>query len=335
MSYTVKRTNGTTVAEVADQTIVTSEVPVALVGRGAVNYGQAHSENFVKLCENFANPTPPSKPMVGMLWFDTTTSPGVMKHYTGTAWKTIGSGMGDGGTGSGGTTLPGGGTTIGGDLNTGNRTAGSTGVVVSSGAAATTVNVAIAEGRIISVESHEEIAYALLPAVVTIDTKEYAFKERFPLGIAAGITIATDARDYVLRGTATSALYADLAERYASNEALEPGTVVEIGGEAEIRKTISAISTDVFGVISTKPGFLLNEAAGDDSTHPFVALSGRVPCKVIGVVKKGQRLVSSDLPGVAMAAHGGEPAQAILGRALQDKNTDDLGVVEIVLGGVK
>ena len=71
----------------------------------------------------------------------------------------------------------------------------------------------------------------------------------------------------------------------------------------------------------------------DDATHPFVALAGRVPCKVIGKVVKGQRLVSSATPGHAMAveAVSGSSVPSI-GRALKSKDTDDAGTIEIVVG---
>ena len=106
----------------------------------------------------------------------------------------------------------------------------------------------------------------------------------------------------VVTAVATAARYADLAEIYASDETYEPGTVVKLGGSAEITQTTSIEDTNVFGVISTDPAFLMNsEAEGLP-----VALTGRVPVKVFGKVLKGERLISSHLPGVAMALGFGE-----------------------------
>jgi len=86
---------------------------------------------------------------------------------------------------------------------------------------------------------------------------------------------------------------------------------------------------DVFGVISTAPAYLMNK----DAEGLPVALQGRVPVKVIGKIRKGERLVSSDVPGVAWAL--GDDAynsRAIIGRALQSKEDGDAGVIEAVIG---
>ena len=133
-------------------------------------------------------------------------------------------------------------------------------------------------------------------------------------------------------GTATQAQYADVAERYAADAEMEMGDVVRIGGSAEITKTTEDCDTFVFGVISDKPALQMNSKAGNDATHPYVALIGRTPCKVIGPVGKGCRLVSSDTPGVARAADSGENPLCIIGRALADKTTADIGLVEIAIG---
>jgi hypothetical protein len=141
-------------------------------------------------------------------------------------------------------------------------------------------------------------------------------------------------------GTATSALYADVAERYYSGTYLEPGTIVRLGGENEIEPTNKMMDIDVFGVVSTNPALRMNETAGDDTTHPFIAFTGRVPVKVVGTVKKGQRLVSSSEKGVAEAidldqaiAQGDlTPYVATFGRALEDKDSEEVGVVEAIVG---
>lgn len=127
------------------------------------------------------------------------------------------------------------------------------------------------------------------------------------------------------------ATYADLAERFAADDVLEPGTVVEIGGEAEITAVKYELSEDVFGVVSNTAAYLMNSGAGSDETHPPIAVSGRVDVKVIGKVKKGQRLVSAG-NGFARAANEGEAnAFNTIGRALEDKTTDGLGFVEAIV----
>jgi len=133
----------------------------------------------------------------------------------------------------------------------------------------------------------------------------------------------------VVTAVASSARYADLAEIYASDDDYAPGTVVKLGGSAEITQTTSIEDLNVFGVISTDPAYLMNsEAEGLP-----VALTGRVPVKVVGTVLKGERLICSHLPGVAMALGFKEyDPRKIIGRSLEQKTTDDLDVVEAVIG---
>lgn len=131
--------------------------------------------------------------------------------------------------------------------------------------------------------------------------------------------------------TATTALYADVAERFEADELLEPGTVVELGGVKEITRATIDLSENVFGVISTRPAYTMNGGAGEDDTHPPVAMTGRVPVKVIGKVRKGDRLVSAG-NGMARAANPGEiTAFNVIGRALVDKNTDELQNIEAIV----
>jgi len=129
----------------------------------------------------------------------------------------------------------------------------------------------------------------------------------------------------------TTALYADVAERFAADEIYEPGTVVELGGSAEITRVQADASDRVFGVISTRPAFTMNGGAGDNDTHPPVAMTGRVPVMVTGVVNKGDRLISAG-DGIARAAQPGEAtAFNVIGRALSDKTTTDVGTVEAIV----
>ena len=132
-------------------------------------------------------------------------------------------------------------------------------------------------------------------------------------------------------GTSSSALYADLAERFAADAVYAPGTVVEIGGVKEITKVVQELSDKVFGVISTAAAYLMNAGAGSNETHPPIAVNGRVPVRVIGQVNKGDRLVSAG-NGLARAATKEElTAFNVIGRALEDKTTSDEGLVEAIV----
>jgi hypothetical protein len=131
--------------------------------------------------------------------------------------------------------------------------------------------------------------------------------------------------------TATTALYADVAERFAADEVLEPGTVVELGGINEITRSTQDLSENVFGVISTRPAYTMNGGAGENDTHPPVAMTGRVPVKCTGKVRKGDRLVSAG-DGVARAAQPGEAtAFNVIGRSLENKTTTGIGTIEAIV----
>ena len=131
--------------------------------------------------------------------------------------------------------------------------------------------------------------------------------------------------------TATTALYADVAERFAADELLEPGTVVELGGLKEITRSQQDLSENVFGVISTRPAYTMNGGAGEDDTHPPVAMTGRVPVKAIGIIHRGDRLVSAG-SGVARAAQPGEAtAFNVIGRSLENKHSEELGTIEAIV----
>ena len=132
-----------------------------------------------------------------------------------------------------------------------------------------------------------------------------------------------------ITATATQAQYADLAEKYEADADYEPGTVLVIGGEKEVTVTDEAGSYKVVGVVSTDPAYLMNSQANGVA----VALRGRVPCKVIGNVNKGDVLIASDTPGHAMvgaSAHTLSPLQ-IVGRALETKTDAQPGIIEIIV----
>ena len=133
-----------------------------------------------------------------------------------------------------------------------------------------------------------------------------------------------------LTGTATAAQYSDVAERFASDSAYTPGTVVALGGAEEITQVNEEGSDEVFGVISSldQAAFKMNGGAGNDDTHPYIAMTGRVDVKVIGSVNKGDRLISASVPGYARAATKAEcTAFNVIGRALTGKTEAGQGSV--------
>ena len=141
-----------------------------------------------------------------------------------------------------------------------------------------------------------------------------------------------DIRANVLHATATSAQYADLAERYATDTPVEAGDVVMLGGIEEITKCEEAVSDAVFGVVSGAPAYLMNSEAGNNDTHPAIALKGRVPVKVRGTGQAGDRVVSAGSGEARVAAPDEATTFNTLGRLIKDKYNEETALTECVIG---
>lgn len=127
----------------------------------------------------------------------------------------------------------------------------------------------------------------------------------------------------------TSAVYADLAENYVADAWYAPGTVLQFGGDYEV--TISSNETTrVAGVVSTAPAYLMSSTLNGANIAP-IALQGRVPCRVIGTVSKGDMLTSSDIPGVAKTSTNPKFG-SIIGKSLENFTSNNIGIIEIVVG---
>ena len=141
-----------------------------------------------------------------------------------------------------------------------------------------------------------------------------------------------DIRANIVHATSTAAQYADLAERYEADMQLEVGDVVILGGEAEITRCEDDLSDAVFGVISNTPAFLMNAEAGNNDSHPMVAMNGRVMVKVKGRGGAGDRVVSAG-DGAARVA---EPEECthfnVLGRLIKTKYHKETALTECVIG---
>ena len=133
-------------------------------------------------------------------------------------------------------------------------------------------------------------------------------------------------------GTATAATYADLAENYLGDADYEPGTVLVFGGDHEVTATGIKGDSRVAGIVTTNPAHLMNShLKGDFVTG--VALQGRVPCKVLGKVEKGDILVTAAKPGYAIVDNDPKIG-TIIGKAVGVKTDDGYGIVEVVVGRV-
>ena len=134
----------------------------------------------------------------------------------------------------------------------------------------------------------------------------------------------------LFRGTATESYYADLAENYLGDAEYEPGTVLVFGGSAEVTTTDIRSDRRVAGVVSTNPAHLMNSQL-EGTYVTAIALQGRVPCKVIGRVNKGDMLVAAAIPGYAIVDNDAKVG-TVIGKALENKESSDKGTIEIVVG---
>lgn len=169
---------------------------------------------------------------------------------------------------------------------------------------------------------------------VTNESKETMFNNPTFTGTVTTTSITTGSSttqgnftgDWYIDGQ-LRATFADLAEKYTSDADYGPGTVVVFGGQNEITVTERYADTRVAGAISSNPAYIMNA----ELDGLIVALRGRIPAKVVGKVNKGDLLVTSNVPGFAQAALGTVSANAVFAKSLEDKNTEEPGVIEAVI----
>lgn len=297
MAYTLNYSLGTITVQ---DTTVNSETSLILPGRNYAGYGSPVDQNQLSILENYASypTTGPSNPIPGQTWYDSTT--GTLNINTSANltpdWTTLVSSNSN-------ANVEFGNLTVSGTLTTRSITTGGTGVSgILTGAWALTANSSFnfSAGNLITDN----------------------------ISTGANVTAGTITGTWTLTtGSTLNATYADLAERFEADAVYEAGTVMELGGEKEITAVREDASETIFGVISDSAGIVMNGAAGNDSTHPKIAMTGRVPVKVVGAVKKGERLISAG-SGRARAAKAGEATSFnTVGRSLEDKLTSGEGKV--------
>lgn len=303
MAYDVNLSNGSRLTLIADRTLDTSS-SIKLLGRNYPGYGEIMAENMVQMLEHFANATPPENPIRGQVWFSTGTD--TLFVYDGDNWSYAGG--------------------AGNDVAT---AIDCSPIEDQQGALHSAIKFKVA-GKVVTIMSKDEIPYV---------PKNQALRADFPTvgpGINMNVAQGDDGKlsQFKLRGRAIEAEFADLAEIYQSDVPLAPGDLVKIGGEKEITKNDEPFGTNVFGVVSTAPAFLLNSANKTKEMHYPIALIGRVPVKVKGKVNKGDRIIASDVPSICQAVANKDIkfVLQIVGRALESKDTDEVGLVEVVVG---
>lgn len=271
---------------------INTETSLYLIGKNFAGYGEYIAEDLVFLLENFASATAPLNPTAGQIWYDVSGTQPIFRYWDGVKWSSMGT------------------ETIG-PLE-----------ILDSTSSIQVVTGIYDEGELIGVISGQTFD------ISSADPHYESFNDLTggTYHIEAGMTLKEGMK---FHGTATSAQYADLAEMYKADKMYSPGTVIKIGGTEEVTQTVSPYDGQVFGIVSTDPAYLMNSGCPGVA----VALEGRVPCKVIGKVNKGDRLVSSDIPGVAMVAESDKVTwQNQVGRAIENKSFEEVGLVEVVVG---
>ena len=141
-------------------------------------------------------------------------------------------------------------------------------------------------------------------------------------------TAGTITGAWTLTGT-FQATYADLAEYYSADAEYEPGTVLIFGGTAEVTTTTIGNDSRVAGVVTTNPAYVMNSEL--QGLRACVALQGRVPVKVLGIIKKGDLITTSSIPGYACKAMNPQVG-TIIGKAVADKLDPNKGIIEVAVG---
>jgi hypothetical protein len=299
-SYDLNKKDGTVLTTLSDGAIDNTHASLTFVGKNVVNYGPIQNENFLYLLENFANGAAPSLPIAGQLWYD--SGPGTLKIYDATRWNQLPKVVYN-------TTAS---NQANGDLWF-NTTSGQ--LFVKAGSSYTLIGPKTSANTAGSLEASVTINNVPFTGTASItvsstttnvlSTGSYITGNNFNGSAAttwsvytgqagAATSNAVVARNAsgdiwyaVGHGIASSARYADLAEKYLADKEYEVGTVMSVNdsGESEIRA--SNIGERAIGVVSANPAYLMNT---DLEGGTAVALKGRVPVKVFGPVKKGDRL---------------------------------------------
>jgi len=290
---------------IADETVNTTDTSLSLVGKYHIGYGADIAQNQVSLLENFASDTAPSNPIEGQLW-----------------WKPVDSQL----------FVRSNGTWLGIDSDS-----KVTSVLDNLGAYHTVV-ISKVNGIITSLTSSDTTDWV-------INISETAIEPHFrdsgntgvagPATIKAGINLNTDStKSMKFHGTATTAQYADVAELYTSDKEYEPGTVMtnNTDDSQEVTQTVNSLDSKVIGVVTTDPALLMNSTL--EGTTVGIALLGRTPCKVIGSINKGDRIISSSVPGHGQSEKNVSEYtyQHVVGRAVESKTSTGEGTVEVIVG---
>jgi hypothetical protein len=335
MAYDIQKSDGTTLVILEDG-FKDNSTSLTLVGRNYLGYGSYQNQNFLYLLENFSKLTSPVNPVQGQLWFDKNVQR--LKVFSSSnSWNQIPSV-------TYGSTVT---NQVNGDLWFNNSTdelyvrsgsgylkIGPYSSVDSADTLTTgrTINGVVFNGSANITLSSTTTNYLINGNYLTGNDFNGATTQTWAVDVGT-VTVAQPskvvARDSngdiwftVGHGHATSADYADLAEKYVTDKEYEVGTVVSVGGLEEV--TECKEGDRAIGVVSLNPAYMMN-ATLENGT--YIALKGRVPVKISNDVKKGQKLIAGN-NGCALATN--EITALVFGIALKDGSAAD-GFVEAII----
>lgn len=320
MAYNVNKSDGYSLLTLLDGEVDTSYSSLVLLGKNYLGYGEIVAENFIHLVENFAGKDRAElNALNGQLYYN--RDRGLLQINTGddyttnaNDWRNI----------------------VAFNDGTGFEQAD---IVDTSGIKHRCIKMFVKNVLVGILSSDGDFVPAVGEGLQAFcggntdgtdaDLGEGDYNHTGTIGKGLNLNASSD---FKIRGVAVEAEFADVAEIYVGDASYEPGTLVALGGAEEVTQTTLTADTNVFGIVSTRPAYLMNAKRKKDKNALPIAVAGRIPVKVVGAVKRGDRLVSSDIPGVAKAATGDEPAWSIVGRSLGNFTGSGVGKVEATVG---
>ena len=328
--YTITRSDGNVLTIIPDNVIDTTSTPFSLPGRDFAGYGEPIDTNFVRQLENFANVTVPTNPIRGQLWYDISDPANPTMRIcpqdgetNPTNWQQILN------TGTGGGLVVSGNVDAS-NINAANLLQGRLGYIYSGDESFSTVTGAFQVVGGVGIGKNVHVGgNAFIAGNITISGNAIATKITTGAAATAGDITGTWT---LTAGSTLQATYADLGERYHSDDIYDIGTVVKLGGNNEITMVNENHSVDVLGVISNTAGYIMNSRPDNinDEYHPVVGLIGRLNVKVNGPISKFDRIVSTH-NGCAKRFDSSSTTDSIIGWALESNDDENVKLVLCVI----
>ena len=342
MAYAINRFSSPASAIVIPDGSQNTTFDITIIGKGFTNYGEIIQENLVHMLENFSRSTAPPRPTSGQLWFNSATAELSVRTAAG-VWKNldevVAGAVADAQIAAGAA------------ISLSKLASGTSAqIIVANGSGVPTYRtitgaVAITNTGVTSLAANSVGSAQIINGTVSSgDMAASVFITSIGWTNATGVNLTLtgnlsvtgsatidDLTVSTLVTTGTSeATYADFAERYEADVAVESGDVMIFGGDNEVTFGDKIADTRVAGVISEKAAFVLN-ARKDTKDWACLALQGRVPCKVVGRVEKGDILITSKVARHAQATSDPK-AGTIIGKSLGVNSKLGASLIEVAVG---